>query len=599
MLEVGKVFAERYEVLAKIGEGGMGAVYKVCDVQLDLVCALKLLSTSMVADKENRDRFLREGKSMSRVSHKNVASVFRLGVEQVPYLIMEYLEGASVRRLLQNQEFLPQDFVLDLISQVCEGMSAVHNNHILHRDIKPDNIFVVPVEGSEKFVVKILDFGLARFSTAEVRKSQHLTQTGALIGSVHYMSPEQCIGQRVDERSDIYSLGCVMFECLSGHPPYDADSAIGLLHKHMHDDIPALPAVEDRSNLVLNEVIAKTLAKAPAQRYQSMQEFHDALRKCREIDSTKCLPVEKMAQARKAPSKMVLGWIAASAILGLLFANVWQWKHREDSLPFIVRPQQTLSILEADLARSRRLFDQGSSQDKYRTAKSLYERISDVREEYWLQSNHEKWFGLAEIATPTFEYLPDGKSLHERFLCENYHRCYGLTRLKKDEAQKQLWKTRELRCLQELEELVNTNQMVFSKVNSDVVHCMQYVREGRFRQARVPYDSGLAAIRASLSPVSDEFFFGGDEQNWGLRIAESWLYYLIQHEYCRTAQDALDFSEMITPLAVITDSKNTRQSALKARACAKKTLRRFFPIPPSEPELRLRYDKVMRALGSS
>lgn len=598
MLEVGKIFAERYEVLAKLGEGGMGSVYKVRDVELNLVCALKFLSTSMIADKENRDRFLREGKSMSRISHKNVACVFRLGVKPVPYLVMEYLEGDTVRSLLQKQELLPRDLVLDLISQACEGLSAVHENHILHRDIKPDNIVMVPVDGSDRPVVKILDFGLARFSSSEAGKSQHLTQTGALIGSVHYMSPEQCIGQRVDERSDIYSLGCVMFECLSGRPPYDADTAIGLLHKHMHDEIPALPVLGDRTDLALNAVVAKTLAKEPAQRYQSMQQFYKALRDCVEIDSNECVPVQKMAQRIKVPSKLVPGGIAVSVALGFLFANVWQWKHGEDSLPFSVRHQQTLSVLEADLARSSRLFDRGSVEDKERAAKSLYERISAVRNEYWLQSNHEKWFRLAEMANPTFEYLPNGKSLHERLVCEKYHRCYDLTRLMKDEKQVQLWKARELQCINELDELINRNKTVCRRVNSDVVHCMQYVREGRFRQARAPYDSALAVINASLSHPGDEFFFGGDEQNWGLRLAESWLYYLIQYEYCKTAQDALDFSEMIAPLAVITDTKNTRRCAVKARECARKALHTFFPVPPTEPAVRLRYEKVMRCLGA-
>lgn len=282
MIEVGKLFAQRYEVLAKIGEGGMGAVYKVRDTELNLVCALKLLSRDLVGDKESRDRFLREGKTMSRIAHKNVARIFRLGIEGVPYLVMDYLEGDSLREILRREEKLNSEIALEIIMQACEGMSAAHENNILHRDLKPVNIMVVTNDGGATRIVKVLDFGLARFKVSELAKSQHLTQTGALLGSIHYMSPEQCGGQRVDERSDIYALGCVLFECLTGHPPYEADSPIGLLHKHRHDEIPSVFPAEpsDPHSIAIGAVVKHALAKTPEHRYQTMLEFRDDIKAC-------------------------------------------------------------------------------------------------------------------------------------------------------------------------------------------------------------------------------------------------------------------------------------------------------------------------------
>lgn len=297
MIEIGTLFAQRYEVLAKIGEGGMGTVYKVRDTELNMLCALKFLSSDLVGDKESRDRFLREGKAMSRIAHKNVARIFRLGIEGVPYLVMDYLEGDSLREILRKEEKLSTEFSLEIIMQACEGMAAAHESNILHRDLKPDNIMIVSNDHGATRIAKVLDFGLARFKVSELAKSQHLTQTGALLGSIHYMSPEQCSGQRVDERSDIYALGCVLFECLTGHAPYAADSPIGLLHKHRYDEIPTVfPADQsDARSLAIGAVVKHALAKAPEQRYQTMLEFRDDLKACLEGKRREAPRVGQMA----------------------------------------------------------------------------------------------------------------------------------------------------------------------------------------------------------------------------------------------------------------------------------------------------------------
>lgn len=319
MITIGELFAGRYEILAKLGEGGMGAVYKVRDTELHVLCALKILSGDLVRSKENRERFLREGKAMSRIAHKNVARIFRLGVEGVPYLVLEYLEGESLRAVINREGKLPAEAAVSIVMQACAGMAAAHEQNVLHRDLKPDNIMLVTVSDDQETRVKLVDFGLARFNGTDLAKSQHLTQTGALVGSVHYMSPEQCAGQKADERSDIYALGCVLFECLAGQPPYDADSAVGLLHKHRHNDIPSpfnnISGDKDQS---LDAIINKALAKDPNKRYQTMLEFRSDLDSLAKGEPLICASITEKTHTRPAKARNAL--IVAAVITFAVFS---------------------------------------------------------------------------------------------------------------------------------------------------------------------------------------------------------------------------------------------------------------------------------------
>lgn len=282
MLEIGSVFAGRYEVLTKLGEGGAGLVFKVRDVELNTLCAVKLLGRDTVGDAEWRKRFLREGKAMSRIDHPNVAKVFRLGFDAAPFLVMEFIDGESLRNRLMRSEALPTVEALRIIEQAGSGMSAAHKCQVLHRDLKPDNIMLVASSVDGSSFVKVVDFGLARLNPPPGRTaSQHLTQTGALLGSVHYMSPEQCQGRPGDERSDIYALGCVLFECIAGYPPFTADTAIGVLHKHQTEDNSLLADSNDRTfQPEIKAILRKALSKNQADRYQSMDELREDIVLC-------------------------------------------------------------------------------------------------------------------------------------------------------------------------------------------------------------------------------------------------------------------------------------------------------------------------------
>lgn len=216
--EPGTIIDDRFEITASVGDGGMGSVFRARQIGLNREVALKLLHSSLIGDADSRARFEREGKVLSAMSHPGLPVFYHFGLwnSVFPYIAMEFLEGVSLRSLIDERGKLPWSQVLEIGLQATAGMTASHAHGIIHRDLKPNNIMLVETSTTHP-QVKIVDFGLAGF--CEKQHEQKLTNTGLLIGSVHYMSPEQCVGKRADQRSDIYSLGCVLYEALAGSPP--------------------------------------------------------------------------------------------------------------------------------------------------------------------------------------------------------------------------------------------------------------------------------------------------------------------------------------------------------------------------------------------
>lgn len=267
----------------------MGTVYRVKELGLERELALKLLQPGLISDDNHRARFHREGKVLSELDHCNLLRVFRFGIWQglYPYIVMEYLQGSSLRSVLDSQGCLPWQRVIGISTQVCQSMTASHNAGIVHRDLKPDNIMLLPEPCTD--FVKILDFGLARVVADSSKLSQHLTQTGALVGSVFYMSPEQCTGKKADHRSDIYALGCILFEMITGDPPFSADNPIGLMHKHTTEPIPPLSAPLPDG---LEKIVRKAMEKNMDKRYQSMLELEEDLRLISENRGAEIIGIE-------------------------------------------------------------------------------------------------------------------------------------------------------------------------------------------------------------------------------------------------------------------------------------------------------------------
>ncbi|MBY0552031.1 MAG: serine/threonine protein kinase [Candidatus Obscuribacterales bacterium] len=275
----GTIIDERYEVIEHIGDGGMGNVFKTRELGLERIVAVKMIHPSLLGDDETLSRFKREGTVLSQLNHPNLLRCYRFGLAKgnTPYIAMEYLEGESLSNLIASK--LSPDRVLRLARQICQGMAHAHKANVIHRDLKPTNIMILS-PGQPDEHVKVLDFGLAGLLADDnVSSKQHLTRTGTVIGSVFYMSPEQCMGRKTDVRSDIYSVGCILYESLTGTPPLVADTPVGLMHLHTKEYPPslsqALPQVKIPEGL--NDVVMRAMAKAPDHRYQSMADLDEDL----------------------------------------------------------------------------------------------------------------------------------------------------------------------------------------------------------------------------------------------------------------------------------------------------------------------------------
>jgi serine/threonine-protein kinase len=263
----------RYRLLAELGRGAMGVVYRAEDPMLSRTVAIKTIN--MVADPAERaeyeKRFYQEAKAAGGLSHPNVVTIYDIGhAGDVVYMAMEYVEGTELRNLL-NRGRIDAAVAVDIVAQVAEGLAYAHARGIVHRDVKPANI-MVPRDGP----AKIMDFGIARMRASDVK-----TQTGMLLGSPKYMAPEQLLGGQVDPRCDIFSLGVVLYEALTGAPPFSGADITQVMYQIVHADPPPPSALNSRVPPMLDLIAAKALAKDPAARYPDARELAADLRACR------------------------------------------------------------------------------------------------------------------------------------------------------------------------------------------------------------------------------------------------------------------------------------------------------------------------------
>jgi len=266
----------RYELLAELGQGAMGVVYKARDPVLDRVVAIKTINLTLPKDElaDYEARFYQEARAAGGLNHPNIVTIYDIGKsERVAYMAMEFLEGEELRSVLASHEPLPVALALDVAAQVADGLAYAHERQIVHRDIKPANIMIV-----RDGLVKITDFGIARMRTNEVK-----TMTGMILGSPKYMSPEQVTGKRADHRCDLFSLGVVLHEMLTGEAPFQADSIHGIMYQIMNFSPPAPSVKNPESPEMLDLIVAKALSKSVDARYQSAAEMAVDLRECRDL----------------------------------------------------------------------------------------------------------------------------------------------------------------------------------------------------------------------------------------------------------------------------------------------------------------------------
>jgi serine/threonine-protein kinase len=277
MLQVGAVLAGRYEIKKVLGAGGMGVVYRALDRELDEVVAIKTLKPEAVAaDANSLERFKQEIRLARRITHRNVVRTHDLGeVNGQYYITMEYVEGTSLKELIKRRGRLPVGVTLTVGKQLCRALEVAHEQGVVHRDIKPQNMVVDP-----SGFLKVMDFGIARH-TEGTRLGAGLTQAGTALGTPEYMAPEQLMGEAVDPRADLYAAGAVLFECVTGRNVFEAPTLMALMAKHIEQTPEDPRRVNPEVPESLSHVILKALAKKPHERWQSAAEMHRALEEIR------------------------------------------------------------------------------------------------------------------------------------------------------------------------------------------------------------------------------------------------------------------------------------------------------------------------------
>lgn len=270
---VGKIIDDRYEIQQRVGEGGMGVVYRARQMSIDRVIALKMLNQQVQGDQTWVQRFYNEAKACSRLQHPNTIRIFDFGQTRDGrlFMTMEFLDGIALRDELQRGPLAPKR-VMKILVQCCASLAEAHSIGIIHRDIKPDNVFLLNMAGSPDFV-KLLDFSVAKLIESDRLK----TQAGMVFGTPQYMSPEQGRGLPLDARSDLYALGVLAFEMLSGTVPYHNDNPMTVIQMHLHQPVPPMPGTIPNS---LQAIVRRAMEKDPARRYQSAGEM---MQHCQQI----------------------------------------------------------------------------------------------------------------------------------------------------------------------------------------------------------------------------------------------------------------------------------------------------------------------------
>ncbi|NLA32652.1 MAG: Stk1 family PASTA domain-containing Ser/Thr kinase [Mollicutes bacterium] len=265
----GQKINDRYQIIKNIGEGGMANVYLAYDTILDRNVAVKVLRGDLASDEKFVRRFQREALSASNLSHQNIVEVYDVGEDDGQYyIVMEYIEGRHLKQLLKKREKLTLTEVIDIMLQVTEGMAQAHDSYIIHRDIKPQNIMIL-----ENGLVKVTDFGIAT-----ALNGTQLTQTNSVMGSVHYLPPEQAEGRGATIRSDVYSMGILMYELLTGELPFKGDNAVEIALKHLKEPVPNVKTILPNIPQAVENAIIRSTAKNPDNRYADAREMYEDLK---------------------------------------------------------------------------------------------------------------------------------------------------------------------------------------------------------------------------------------------------------------------------------------------------------------------------------
>jgi serine/threonine protein kinase len=345
-VHIGEIIDKKYKIIKKLGGGGMGDVYLGQHVIIGKKVAIKILHRDLSKQKGIEERFLREARAASKIEHENIIDVSDYGstTDKSIFIVMEYLKGEELRDLIKREVALSWSRAKSIIIQICRGLSAAHEIGIFHRDIKPANIYLIDFAGKKDFV-KIIDFGIAKISNFEGEQN---TKTGTIMGTPDYMSPEQGAGRKLTHHTDIYSVGVILYEMITGSVPFKADSFMGVITKHIFEE-PVTPSVfreELQIKPPIDAIILKALAKKKENRFDSMDEFIEALEKIDDIGvgpKVKVIKESRDVLRKGEPSSKAPQIAIAGVIISLILLTFAFFKFRQ--VPVKTEPQTSKTIL--------------------------------------------------------------------------------------------------------------------------------------------------------------------------------------------------------------------------------------------------------------
>ena len=440
-LSEGAIIADKYRIITAIGKGGMSTVFKVEHVQLGTTLALKVLDKTLWQDPEAVQRFKLEAQTIGLLAHPCLTTYRDFGVSAggQPYLVMDYVDGYDLDEFLTNEGLYTLPEAVSLLEKVCDGLSLAHSKGIIHRDLKPSNIMFDTGDNNQ---VKIVDFGVAKIVTEDANQMQSLTRTGEVFGSPLYMSPEQCKGAKVDNRSDIYSLGCVMYEVVTGAHPIRGNTMLETLTNHVEKVHPPLlevdPSLQELSRAGwvnpddFQYIVQKCLQKNVNDRYSSVDEILQDLRSLKEKTlekkelpktTVKNLRMSENLEPRKDPKEMLVMVATLVAIgVGVGVAGVATW--------YLFFQEKPKVVAKDDTSESESASKTGPKKKSYNILLDGSEEMQDAQDtdrkvvRYMNEGKYESAIPLLEFSIQ--EYRAQGN--RQIFVAEHEHKlanCYA------------------------------------------------------------------------------------------------------------------------------------------------------------------------------
>jgi serine/threonine protein kinase len=418
---VGTTILDKYVVLSVLGEGGWGIVYKAKHKNLDRLVAIKTMHAHFARDAEKIKRFEQEARAASALRNEHVAQVYDFGVlpNGQPYFVMDFVNGSTLGAILRAEPSLAEERALTFFRMICQGLEAAHAAGIVHRDIKPSNIFIVQ-DSAKGESVRLIDFGLAKLVTPDGNAADHLTQTGETIGTPQYMSPEQCTGRQLDARSDIYSLGCVMYESLTGHVAFNGQSAFECMSMQVSEAAKPFRLTGGKKvNPAVEAIVMRCLEKKPENRYQTVHEL---------LHDLNVLPKPSLLRkARLFKKQIACGIAAVFAVSALAF-----------SVPMMVPKKQmaprTVPITVPSSTKAMPAVEHHFPINP----KSIKIVKSQKNDSYWLISNGREFLNFPDLASAKIarnilsfygatELVTIGKRGNDEYEYDYYEMVYFLT----------------------------------------------------------------------------------------------------------------------------------------------------------------------------